>query len=126
MRPSWTDERFNQTVGSLLRIGVMAAALVVLAGGVFYLIRFGGDPPQYRVFQRELEELRSISGIIAGIFSHPGRGLIQLGVLLLIATPVARVAFSFFAFAMQRDRTYLWVTFLVLMVLIYSLVRGSL
>ena len=51
-----------------------------------------------------------------------GRGIIQLGLLLLIATPIARVVFSVYAFARQRDRTYVLVTLVVLAVLLYSLI----
>ena len=71
-------------------------------------------------------ELRSVSGIITDALSFRIHGVIQLGLLLLIATPVARVAFSIFAFALQRDRTYVVVTLIVLGVLIYSLVGGGL
>jgi uncharacterized membrane protein len=45
--------------------------------------------------------------------------------LLLIATPVARVAFSLFGFAAERDRTYVIVTTIVLAVLLYSLIGGA-
>ena len=54
-----------------------------------------------------------------------GRGLIQLGVLLLIATPVARVVFSAWAFARQRDWTYVLVTLFVLAVLLFGLFYGQ-
>jgi uncharacterized membrane protein len=50
------------------------------------------------------------------------RGLMQLGLLVLVATPVARVAFAVFAFARQRDHVYLTVSMIVLAVLVYSLV----
>jgi uncharacterized membrane protein len=50
------------------------------------------------------------------------RGLVQLGLLLLVATPVARVVLSVFAFARQRNPTYVVLTLIVLAVLIYSLV----
>ncbi|MFB2894857.1 DUF1634 domain-containing protein [Aerosakkonemataceae cyanobacterium BLCC-F50] len=49
------------------------------------------------------------------------RGLIQFGLLILIATPILRVAFSAIAFAKQGDRTYLIITLLVLAILLYSL-----
>jgi len=48
-------------------------------------------------------------------------GIIQLGLLLLIATPVARVAFSVVAFAAERDWLYVAITLIVLAILIYSL-----
>ena len=49
------------------------------------------------------------------------RSLIQFGLLLLIATPIARVAFSVIAFAVERDRLYVAFTIVVLMVLVWSL-----
>jgi uncharacterized membrane protein len=52
-------------------------------------------------------------------------GIIQIGLLLLIATPVARVAFSVFAFVLQRGSTYVVVTLVVLTILIYSILRGD-
>lgn len=52
------------------------------------------------------------------------RGIIQLGLLLLLATPVARVAFSIYAFAHQRDLTYVFITSIVLAILLYSLASG--
>ena len=51
------------------------------------------------------------------------RCVIQLGLLLLIATPVARVAFSVFAFAKQRDWTFVVITLIVLGLLLYGLLR---
>lgn len=122
----WTDEQMEQVVGTLLRSGVVVAALVVLVGGVLYLIRFGSTLPNYALFRGEPADLRSVSGIIRDVLSLHTRGLIQLGLLLLIATPVVRVAFSILAFALQRDRTYVIVTLMVLGVLIYSLAGGSL
>ena len=105
---------------------MIAAAIVVLAGGIIYLIRYGATQPHYSIFQGEPAEFRSLRGIIKAVFSLRSRGLIQLGFLLLIATPVARVAFSIFAFAMQRDRIYIVVTLIVLGVLLYSLAGGGL
>lgn len=122
----WTDEQVEQIVGNILRLGVVVAALVVLSGGVLYLIRFGGTLPAYAVFRGEPADLRSVSGIIRDVQSLHTRGVIQLGLLLLIATPVARVTFSVLAFASQRDRTYVFVTLIVLGILLYSLVGGGL
>jgi uncharacterized membrane protein len=122
----WTDQQVEQIVGNLLRTGVAAAAAVVLAGGIFYLIRLGGTLPDYAVFRGEPADLRSVSGIVKDALSLHTRGVIQFGLLLLIATPVARVVFSVLAFALQRDRTYVMVTLIVFAVLMYSLIGGAL
>jgi uncharacterized membrane protein len=115
------DVRVQQAVGNLLRAGVLLAALVVLAGGVLFLLRHGGEVPDYRVFHGEPVDLRGFAGIVRDAFSGSGRGLVQLGLLLLVATPVARVAFTAIAFAYERDRTYVLVALLVLSLLLKSL-----
>ena len=123
---AWSDEKMEQIIGTLLISGVIAAALIVLVGGVLYLIRYGATFPDYAVFRGEPPGLRSVSGIITDALSFRIQGVIQLGLLLLIATPVARVAFCLLAFALQRDRTYIIVTLIVFAVLIYSLSGGGL
>jgi uncharacterized membrane protein len=121
---SWTDVRTEAIIGYLLRIGVMASAAVVLFGGVLHLIRHGTSRPHYGTFQGAGEDLRSVSGILHSAASLHGRGIIQLGLLILIAAPVARVAFSVIAFALERDRLYVLVTLIVLAVLSFSLAGG--
>ncbi len=115
------DDRVDQAIGTLLRAGVILAATIVLAGGIWYLARFGWLMPNYRSFRGEPAELRSVAGIARGAFAGKPHNLIQLGLLLLIATPIVRVGFSVFAFAVQRDRLYVWITLLVLAVLLASL-----
>jgi uncharacterized membrane protein len=120
----WADQYVEELIGTLLRVGVTLAAAVVLFGGTVYLVRHGLAAPQYHVFVGEPTDLRRLSGIVKDALAFRGRGLIQLGLLLLIATPIARVAFSVAAFALQGDRLYVVVTLIVLAVLIYSLTGG--
>ena len=115
------DEQLDRTIGVVLRVGVIAAASVVLGGGIWYLVRFGTQVPNYRAFHGEPQGLRSVAGIWKGVVAIDPRSVIQLGLLLLIATPIARVALSVLAFAAQRDRTYVVITLVVLAVLIGSL-----
>ncbi len=123
--PGLTDRKMERIVGLMLRWGVAVAATVVLAGGIIYLARHGSGLPDYRVFHGEPASLRRVPGIVAQALLPSGRGLIQLGLLLLIATPIARVAFSVAAFALQRDRIYVVVTLIVLAALVYGLVGGG-
>src|SRR2546426_2662678 len=118
------DQRLDELMGELLRTGVLLAALVVLVGGVVYLTRHSMPIMNYQVFQGEPTELRTISGILHEALALRGRGLIQLGLLILIATPVARVAFSVFAFLYQGDRKYVLFTLVVLGLLLFSLLGG--
>ena len=119
---TWNDEKVDQIVGGLLQFGVVLAAFVVFVGGLLYLFRFAQAPVNYRSFHGEPDELRSFLPIMRAALHLESRAVIQFGLLLLIATPVARVLFSVVAFALERDRTYVLVTLVVLGILLYSLV----
>jgi len=90
-----------------------------------YLIKYGHAPADYRIFRGEPTDLKSLSGIVRDAFTLHSRGIIQLGLLLLIATPVARVAFSIFGFAEEKDRMYVTFTVIVLLILLYSLIGSA-
>jgi uncharacterized membrane protein len=120
----WTDEQMDRTIGTLLRVGVIAAVSVVFTGFVAHVVRSGGVHPNYGVFHGESRELTTFGAIVRGAMSGNARGWMQLGVLLLIATPVARVLFCAFAFAAQRDWTFVGITIVVLLILAYGLSGG--
>ena len=116
-----TDQKMDRWIGNLLRGGVILAAVVALFGGVWHVAQSGTGAPDLRVFRGEPAELRTVLGVVRGPgLRHPAT-LIQLGLLLLIATPIARVALAAVAFATQRDRTYVVITLIVLAVLAASL-----
>src|ERR1700737_179472 len=120
---SWTDDQFDLVLAHVLRSGVLLAALVVAAGGVVVPPR-GPGPPQYRVFRGEPSSLRSVHGIVVEAMHVRPDGIVQLGLLLLIATPIARVVFSVIGFVKQRDWLYVGITAAVLALLTCSLLSG--
>jgi len=115
------DDRVEGMIAQLLRAGVVIAALVVIGGAVPYLGQNPWAHVDYRTFHSEPDNLKSVHGIIRTALSGDPRGIMQLGLLLLIATPIARVMFSAGAFAIEGDRMYVGFTLLVLAVLLYSL-----
>lgn len=121
-----SDKTIEMWLGKLLRSGVILAALVVFAGGVWYVAKAGETAPNYRTFRGEPAELTHVTQIVRDAISLDPAGLIQLGLLLLIATPVARVVFSVVGFAMERDWMYVAFTLIVLATLLYSLMSPSL
>lgn len=123
-RSRWTDEQVDQILGNLLRVGVVVATVVAVIGGVLFLAKHGLEPARGRVFQGEPPELRSVGAILRGALALRPDAVVQLGLLLLVATPVARVAMSLVAFILQRDRVYVVVTSIVLALLIFSLTGG--
>ena len=122
---SWSEERVERFIGNLLRAGVILAATVVLCGGVLYLVRHGGEPADHKVFKGEPPNLVSPRGIVESALALESRGIIELGLLLLIATPVARVAFSIFIFVGEGDRLYVAITSTVLLILLIGFAVGA-
>jgi uncharacterized membrane protein len=116
-----TDHEMDQRIGALLRVGVIVAVLVTLGGGAWHLAQAGVTQPDLRRFHGEPPELRSVGGVVNGLAAGHAANLIQLGLLLLIATPIARVAFCVYAFAAQKDLTYVMITLIVLAALAVSL-----
>jgi uncharacterized membrane protein len=115
------EQKLEDLIAHLLRAGVVAAALVVIGGAVFYLGIHPWARVDYRAFKGEPEPLKAVHGIMRFAFSADPTGIMQLGLLILIATPIARVIFSMIAFAIENDRMYVWFTMIVLGVLMYSL-----
>jgi uncharacterized membrane protein len=120
-RNAMNDEKIDLIIGNLLRVAVILSAVFVLTGAVIYLMRHGMEMPDYGVFTGVPKNLRGLREIIETAWQIGSVGIIQLGLLLLIATPVARVAFSVFAFLIQRDYMYVVFTLIVLTVLLLSI-----
>jgi uncharacterized membrane protein len=121
VRRRWQDRDVEIVIARLLRVGVFTSWFVVFFGAFIYLHHFGRAVPHYRVFAGEPTDLRSVRGVARAALQLRGRGIIQFGLLLLIATPILRVIFSVFAFMLEKDRLYVLLTLIVLAVLLFSL-----
>lgn len=124
-RPAVDDRRIELMLGNLLRIGVSLSAFVVVVGAAVYLSRHAFEPADFSVFRGEAAALRSLPAVFVGAMHLHGKSIIQFGLLLLIATPVARVIFSAIGFAVERDYLYVALTLIVLAVLLYSLIGSG-
>lgn len=121
-----TDYQIEIFLGNLLRVGVIISAAIVLFGAGIFLFRHGREIANFRSFRGEPSDFRTIPGVIRSALHGRGRGWMQLGLLCLIATPIARVTFSIVGFALERDRLYMAFTLIVLAVLLYSLLGSGL
>jgi len=119
-----SEEHVEQMVGNLLRIGVLVAAAVALVGGIAFMTHHGSLVPDHSVFRGQPAMLSSLSGVISGTLALEPAAIVQLGIVLLIATPVARVLLTLVAFAVQRDWMYVLISAIVLALLTYSLIVG--
>ena len=119
-----TDYEVDQVIGRLLQLGVLIAAAVVLAGGAMLLAAHGSALVNLGTFRSEPAVLRGVFTIIRAALRGETDAIVQLGLVLLILTPVARVALTLGAFVIQRDRTYVVLTAIVLLLLLYGLIWG--
>jgi len=122
-RETFDDRRMEIIIGRLLQTGVLLAAITVLVGGVIYLATHANQPANYRTFSSESANLRHPSQLLHLLKTGEASAVIQIGILLLIATPVARVAFAVIGFAIERDRLYTVVSLAVLAILLFSFSR---
>jgi uncharacterized membrane protein len=119
-----TDEQIEQSVARILRTGVILSGSIVLCGGIYYLFRHGGEPVHFSHFNGQPAIDRVVHLIVLGAFRLRARSIIQLGILLLIATPIVRVGVSLVDFAFEKDWNYVWITAIVLAVLMFGLLTG--
>lgn len=117
------DRRMETVMGRLLQVGVLLASFVMVIGGILYMRAHHGEMPNYRVFSSEPVRLRHFGGVAQGIKAGDPAAIIQLAVLLLIATPVARVVFALVAFLLEKDKLFVVISSVVLAVLLYGFLR---
>lgn len=120
-----SDDDLDRMIGGLLRSGVLLAGAVTIVGGALFLAHHGREPLALGVFRGEPVEYRSLDGIVTAARAGGTRALIQIGVVLLIATPISRVALMMVAFWRQRDRLFVAISALVLGLLLFSLLYGQ-
>jgi uncharacterized membrane protein len=120
-----TDRTLENSIARMLACGVIFSSIAVLAGGALYLRNAKVQIADYTHFHAASPSLRTVNGVLQGVSHLDAESIIQLGLLLLIATPVVRVIFCMVGFSRQRDKLYAVVSFAVLAILIYSLARGA-
>jgi len=115
-----TDEQLDRIIANVLRGGVLLSFVIVASGGFIYLLQHRGDVEPYARFSGTAG-LQTLNGIWQSAKGFESEGFIQLGLVVLIATPVVRVLMSVLGFALTGDRLYVFVSVIVLAILIYSL-----
>ncbi len=122
---AFNDARMEVAMGRLLQVGVLLAATVVLLGGVMYLFAQRGAQVNYRVFTAMPIQLRHPMTLLRGIAHGDASAIVELGILLLVATPICRVIFAVIAFAIERDRLYVAISLTVLAVLLLGMLHSG-
>ncbi|SRR5581483_3968442 len=112
-------------IGNLLRGCVIATVIVVIFGAVLFIPSAYSVHPAYHTFRGEPAAFRSVGGVLALAFTGDAKAIIEAGMLLLILTPILRVAVSVFAFLYEKDYLYVVLTLIVLGLLLFSLSGGA-
>ncbi|MBV8390187.1 MAG: DUF1634 domain-containing protein [Mucilaginibacter sp.] len=121
---SLKDKDIQTIIGWILRSGVAVSMFLVIIGGIVFIFRHGQSLSDYKTFKGVPDFIRSIGGILNGVITFRGQAIIQLGIILLIATPVVRVAFSAIGFLMEKDYLYMAITLIVLLIIMASMLSG--
>ena len=124
-RGRFKDTDLQAVIGWILRIGVILSMFIVAIGGILFIYRHGHSIPDYRKFNNIPDFIRNPSGILEGVIHLKGQAIIQLGIMLLIATPVMRVAFAIIGFLLEKDYLYTLISLVVLSIIIISMVSGQ-
>lgn len=119
------DKDMQLIIGWILRAGVAVSMVIVFIGGVLFVFRHGNSTPDYRNFNGVPYFIHNTNGIIDGALNFKGQAIIQLGIILLIATPVMRVAFSVIGFIIEKDYLYTAISLLVLLIIAISMYSGQ-
>lgn len=119
---SFQDTDLQVFIGKLLRAGVIIAMTIVIAGLLIYLFQYGRQVADYSQFD-ETKVFR-FNDFYNALIAGDSKAIMELGVIVLIATPVARVLFTMIGFWLEKDRLYTLIAFIVLCIIAYSLLFG--
>ena len=119
-----TDEKLEAVIAGLLQTGVLTSAAIVLFAGTLYLAQHRADAVNYAEFRLEHSDLRTLPGIFRSAMRLQADAMIQFGLVLLIATPIARVVLAAIGFYLERDRLYVGISLIVLAILVFSITHA--
>lgn len=112
--------RTNDMISWLLQIGVIVSSIIIIIGLLLTLLQPGALTNQSLTnFPHTLDQF------FAGLLRLQPLAVIMLGLAILIATPILRVAFSILAFYLERDYRYVIITCIVLALLILGMLLGK-
>jgi uncharacterized membrane protein len=121
----------NKILGVVLRSGVFLSGAIIAIGIALFIANHSlDDASAYLTYNPSITPHGnfpvSLPSITSGLLSLDSSSIIQLGFLVLLATPVARVALSLFLFAAERDRKFVYLTAAVLLILLFSILATPL
>ena len=123
MSPEPRPRAVELAVSFVLRMGVVLSAAIICLGLV--LLAAKGSLARGTRIDAAIAFPRDLAAVLSGVIALDPASVMLLGLLVLAATPILRVAVSILAFAIERDWRYVAVTGLVLAILIVSMALGN-
>ena len=118
------DTDIQSLIGKVLRTGMIVSISIVFFGGIFYVVRHGHSIPDYKKFNGIPAFMQHAGSLVVAATNFKGQAIIQLGIVLLIATPILRVICSTIGFALEKDYMYVGISLLVLLIIFSSMMGG--
>jgi uncharacterized membrane protein len=118
------DTDMQVLLGKVLRTGTFLSIGIVLFGGIIFLYRHGNTIVNYKKFIGIPDFVHYTNQLIPAAFNLKGQAIIQIGIILLIGTPIMRVLFSTVGFLLEKDYLYVFVSLLVFSIIIASMLSG--
>ncbi|MEY8759538.1 DUF1634 domain-containing protein [Chryseobacterium tongliaoense] len=124
MRKNFTDVDLNRSVGNLLRLGVILSVITSLIGFVKLFLEGFKMPKKYSSLDMGTSSEKVWGHFWTTLCKGEGMAIIQLGILLLIVTPLMRIVFAWIGYLKEKDYVYVIISSIVLAIMIISFLTG--
>jgi uncharacterized membrane protein len=124
MKKNFTDVDLNRSVGNLLRLGVILSVATSLVGFIKLFIEGFEMPKKYSSLVVGTSSEKVWSHFWNSLCKGEGMAIIQLGILLLIFTPLMRIVFALIGYLKEKDYVYVVISSIVLAIMAVSFFAG--
>jgi uncharacterized membrane protein len=126
--PAELVHKVELVISNILRGGVIFSLLLIVCGTTLSFVHhtdyFSTPTDTKRLISSKTEFPHTLKQTLIGVRQDRGQAVIVVGLLMLIATPVSRVAVSIVAFVIEKDATFVALTTLVFALLLLSFFLG--
>ncbi|RMZ59535.1 DUF1634 domain-containing protein [Chryseobacterium nematophagum] len=124
MKKNFTDVDLNRSVGNLLRLGVVLSVITSLIGFIKLFLEGFKMPKKYSLLNIGSSSEKVWGHFWNSLCKGEGMAIIQLGILLLIFTPLMRIIFALVGYLKEKDYVYVVISSIVLVIMAISFFTG--
>ncbi|MDC8103062.1 MULTISPECIES: DUF1634 domain-containing protein [Chryseobacterium] len=124
MRKNFTDVDLNRSVGNLLRLGVILSVAISIIGFVKLFLEGFKMPKNYSLLETGSSSEKVWGQFWESLCKGEGMAIIQLGILVLIFTPLMRIVFALIGYLKEKDYIYVIISSIVLAIMAISFFTG--